>query len=219
MTKPLTAWSYSRWDTHHTCPLKFKLSVLDGNRIRESPQMKRGQMIHRDIAMFLIEGGALTTDVKANRSLIKELRNFDNKLVEQQWGFTRQWKATGWFGGDTWLRSVLDALVIYDDMTAVICDWKTGKPRGTHDDQMELFAVSAFCHIPSITEVETRLVYTDFTHQELAEFKAADREKLIAKWERKVAPMFEDTEYLPRPSEHCRFCDFSRSRGGPCRFG
>ena len=223
--EPITAWSFSRWDKHNTCPLKFKLEVVDKLPTHRGAAMERGDRIHKAIAAHLQapETKPVPDDIKANAHIISELDTFDNKLVEQQWGFDRSWQPAGWFskvkGHETWLRSILDVAVLYDDMSCCVIDWKSGKPRGTHDDQMELFAVSVFCHTPVVVSVETRLVYLDEDHQETANFDARDKDKLIAKWERKVAPMFEDTEYLPRPGEHCRFCDFSRSKGGQCRYG
>lgn len=226
MTKPLTSWSYSRWDKHHTCPLMFKLEVLDGRKQPENAGMAKGQTMHKAIANFLTQYAATgegTVPPEAGKAsgLVQELTQLDNKVIEQQWGYTRQWQPTGWFANDTWLRSVLDVAVLYDDLTAEALDWKSGKPRGTHDDQMELFAVSLLVRYPAATHVTTRLVYTDFEKQEFGEYPRADLPKLIEKWERNVRPMFEDTTYLPRPGEHCRFCSFSRSATGgkDCRYG
>lgn len=220
MSPPLTSWSFSRWDKHNTCPFQFKLAVLDKMPTHRGPAMERGDKIHKAIAAHLQQPLTnVAPEVAFNGSVIEELNGFNDKLIEQQWGFTNQWTPTGWFGKDTWLRSIIDVGVLYEDHTSEVIDWKTGKVRGTHEDQMELFAVSVMCHAPFVTHVTTRLVYLDAEEQEIAEFPAADREKLISKWERKIAPMFEDTSYLPRPGDQCRFCDFSRSKGGQCRFG
>lgn len=225
MTKPLTSWSYSRWDKHHKCPLAFKLEVLDGRKQPDNAAQAKGQRMHKAAADFLFQPYDAARPVPAEMghasALIQELAAFDNKVVEQQWGYDRNWKPTGWFGGDTWMRSVLDVGVLYDDLTAEIIDWKSGKPRGTHEDQMELFAISLFVRYPVATHVTTRLAYTDFAHSEFGEYPRADLPKMIAKWEDKVRPMFEDTVYLPRPGDHCKFCPFSRSQtmGKDCRYG
>lgn len=227
MSGPLTSWSYSRWDKHHDCPLQFKLEVIDGRKDPESenrPAFINGRKVHKALADFLVDPDPnAIPPVEANKQLplALQLRQFDNKVIEQQWGYTRQWTATGWFSGDTWLRSVLDVGVLYDDNTCEIVDWKTGKPRGTHEEQMELFAVSVMVRFPVVTHVTTRLAYTDFVHTEFGEYPRTDLELMIQKWEDRVRPMFEDTTYLPRPGEHCKFCPFSRSRtnGRDCRYG
>lgn len=228
MTKILTSWSYSRWDKHHTCPLAFKLEVLDGRKQPDNPAQAKGQIMHKAIAKWLTqpnapgdELGPPPVEIGKAVDLAVQLTHFDNKVVEQQWGYTRQWRPTGWFSNDTWLRSVLDVAVLYEDMTAEVIDWKSGKPRGTHEDQMELFAISVMVRFPVVTHVTTRLAYTDFAHAEFGEYPRTDLEKMIAKWEDKVRPMFEDTTYLPRPGDACKFCPFSRSRtnGQDCKYG
>lgn len=236
MTKTLESWSYSRWDQHNTCPLRFKLAVLEGHKEPENDGMVRGKKIHDAAKDYLLGPADAVVPALMNKQsdLIYQIRTkFDNVVVEQQWGFNRQWSATGWFSkagapqGATWLRSIIDVGVLYEDNSVEVIDWKSGKPRGTHEDQMELFAVSVLVKYPFVTAVDTRLAYTDFDKAEFGgPYPRADLEKLIAKWEAKVAPMFEDTAYLPRPGDACRFCPFSRSNSfdkfgqhNMCRFG
>lgn len=235
MTKALTSWSYSRWDKHHTCPLRFKLETLDGRKEPDNDGMRRGKKTHDVLAAFLQptavwDGVSVPAEAGKQAPLVAQLKQpeFGNVVIEQQWGFNRQWAATGWFAkandphGETWLRSILDVGVLYGDNTVEVIDWKTGKPRGTHDDQMELFAVSVLTKFPFVEAVDTRLAYTDFDHAEYGgPYPRRDLDKLIAKWEDKVRPMFEDTVYLPRPNEGCKFCPFSRSATGgkDCRYG
>lgn len=233
MTKPLTSWSYSRWDQHNTCPLRFKLAVLDGNKEPENDGMRRGKHIHDVAAQFLTapewDGVSVPAEFGKAAPLAKQIKaEFSNIVVEQQWGFNRQWSPTGWFAkagdphGETWLRGIVDVGVLYADDTVEVIDWKSGKPRGTHDDQMELFAVTVLAKFPFVQSVDTRLAYTDFKHEDFGgPYPRADLDKLIAKWEAKVRPMFEDTVYLPRPNEGCKFCPFRRSATGgkDCRYG
>lgn len=220
---PVKAWSYSRYAKHTLCPLQFKLSVIDKVQEPGSAAMERGDRVHKGIAAYII-GRAPAAPPEALQhaahvKLIEQVKAFTDKEVEQQWGYTRGWQATGWFGGDTWFRSVLDAGVMYEDMTFEDVDWKTGKRYGSNDDQMELQALSVMCRFKTVTHVTTRLAYLDTGDEEIAEFPATVKEKLIAKWERKVVPMFSDTVFAPRPNEKCRFCTFSRSNKGLCKFG
>lgn len=224
MTKTLTSWSFSRWDLHHTCPLRFKYEVLDNRKAPANAAMQAGLATHKVAAAYLLApewNGPPPQELGHASGIAQELRGFDNKVVEQQWGFTNQWRPTSWFGADTWLRSVIDVGVLYEDMTSEVLDWKTGKPRDTHEDQMEIFAVTLMARFQPAQHVTTRLVYTDFKHEEFGEYPRTDFDKLLAKWNDKVRPMFEDTEFLPRPNDKCKFCPFSRSNtnGQDCRYG
>ncbi len=227
MPKPFTAWSYSRWDLHHTCPLRFKLEIIDGFKSPENDAMAAGQKMHRAAEQYLkaqVKPEATPAEMKFQQAFISELWDFDNRVTEQQWGYDRNWGATGWFGDTTWFRSVVDVALIYDDLTAEVIDWKSGKPRDTHEDQMELFAMSVMLRQQPVTHVTTRLAYTDVKDvAEFGEYPRSDLDKLVAKWTEKARPMFEDTTYLPRPNDKCKFCQFARSatgeHGGKCRYG
>lgn len=218
----ITAWSYSRFAKYELCPAQFKYAYIDKLPTTGSPAMARGDKIHRSIASFVMGGIALESDAVKHAfpaKLIKEVRDFEDKVVEQQWGFTARWEPTGWFGKDTWFRNIVDAAVLYDDLWTDCLDWKTGKRYASNADQMELNALAMMRHFKPATGVTTRMVYIDSGEEDTSEFKRSDEPLLMAKWEKKVEPMFTDTAFLPRPNDKCRFCDFSRSSGGPCRFG
>jgi hypothetical protein len=219
----LSAWSYSRFALYEQCPFKFDQEVNKGNKQPPGKAMERGNEIHQGIAAYIIgNADAPPKDAVAKpfpRKLIEEARAYPDKLVEQQWGFTRRWQPTGWFGKETWFRCVLDFAVLYEDMHADIVDWKTGKKYGTAADQMELNAVALFCQFRPAVSATSRMVYLDEGSEDTEDYSRSDLQKLVQKWEDKVAPMFADTTFLPRPNDKCKFCHVSRSAGGPCRFG
>jgi hypothetical protein len=221
----ITAWSFSRWETYVLCPFKFKCKFMDKLPTPQTPSMARGNQVHLDLKSYVTGETQTMPDVVVlpfQRTLVDQIRAFDDKLVEQQWGFDHNWRETGWFDRGpvkTWFRSILDVALLYEDLVAEVIDWKTGKVYGENAEQMELFALSLMCKFKPATHVITRLVYLDAKAEQIAEYPAADKEALQAKWERKVEPMFNDRDFIPRPNDKCRFCDFSKSKGGPCRFG
>lgn len=228
---PLTAWSYSRLSKWEQCPAAAKYRNIDKLPEPQSEPMRRGDLIHKDIAAWLISEApgapawTLTTAaglappraINAFEGTFTDLKASKGLLVEQQWGFTRKWSPTGWFGKDTWYRSIIDAGVIAGD-TMLVGDHKTGKPYGTNEEQMEQFALAAFARYPVVAEVDTRLWYLDTAAEQAMTFAKKDEPLLRTKWEKRVAPMLADTTFAPRPSQACRFCHFRRSNGGPCQF-
>src|SRR5690349_9078036 len=161
----LTAWSYSRYADYKRCPFYFAhkhlLRMKDPN---PGPALERGRLIHKTAE------DALILPAKGKWKCPPELKHFEdefrhlrelNPTVEQQWGFDAKWAPTGWFDNNVWCRVVLDAVVVYDDNTAVVIDHKTGKKYATNEDQMQLFALATFKKFPQVTEVSTRLWYLD----------------------------------------------------------
>lgn len=216
------AWSFSRWNVYNTCPLQYKLKFIDGHKEPQSPAMKRGNEIHLEAARYL--QGTLDVVPESCKNFaneMEELRELD-PIVEQKWGFTANWKSTGFFGHNVWLRAILDAGVVYDDGTADVIDHKTGKKYETNQDQVELFALVTMHKFPQVRSVTTRLWYLDIEDdnekQVLIDFTSKDKKGLTKKWEDRVSVMFSDELFAPRPNDKCRFCAFRRDNGGPCKY-
>lgn len=220
----LTAWSYSRFADYRRCPMYFAYKHLLRIKEEAGPAMQRGRDIHK-------EGEAYLIAPRKPKKVPDSYRNFSGEMeqlrglsptVEQQWGFTDKWQPTGWFGNDTWVRVVLDVGVVYDDGTADVIDFKTGKKYGSNDEQMELFGLGTFSKFPQLTNVTTRLWYLDDanskTNEVVAEFKAKEVPALIKDWDKKVKPMFADRKFPPRPNAKCVWCHLSKAKGGPCKF-
>lgn len=224
MSNGVDAWSYSRYADYKQCPLRFKLKHIDKKKEPGSPAMQRGSDIHK-------EGENYLKAKKRPRAVPKSYANFKdemtqlwglNPLVEQQWGFTRQWSPTGWFGSDTWLRIVADVAVAYDDNTGDLIDFKTGRKYDTNEEQVELFSAGMFIKFPEMQHVTTRLWYLDVDPKDdnevIREYTRADFENIRKDWERKIIPMFKDKKFAPTPNAKCRWCAFSKDKGGPCPF-
>jgi hypothetical protein len=222
----LDAWSYSRYADYKRCPFLFAhkhlLKMKDPN---PGPALVRGREVHKVAEL------ALTSVGKGKWKCPPELKYFEEEFaalrtmsptVEQQWGFNDKWEPVGWFGKDTWCRVVLDAVVVYDDNTAVVIDHKTGKKYATNEDQMKLFALATFKKFPLVTEVSTRLWYLDIPDPEEAEveFEYHKKEEAAIQrdWEKAIVPMFKDRKFPPRANDKCRYCFLSKAKGGPCKF-
>jgi hypothetical protein len=233
MGNGVKAWSYSAFDNYDTCPLQYKLRKIDKLKEPQGPAFEKGIRVHDGVAKY-ITGASSTLPAEAllfpnMTALIEELRVLpaEAKHVEQQWGYTSDFSPTGWFGADTWFRSILDAGVAYDDLSYEDVDWKTGKRYAkSNDAQMETQALSVFFRMPAVKHVTTRLAYLEAGGPEgsaqgfeFGEFPASVKQSLADKWRKKVQPMFEDTMFAPRPNDKCKFCHFSRSNTGKCAFG
>lgn len=225
--KAVTSWSYSAWALYTECPYKFKLTKLEGREDKPSKALLDGRKKHKAIEDFLKQPASQPFPVCATRfsNLLYALAQHPKLIVEQKWAFDRNWRESGYFkDNNTWLRSVIDAGVIYEDHSVEAIDWKSGKKYGSNSDQVELFALTIMMRYPQTTHVTTRLAYIDDVvplseSEVIAEHKVSDREKLRDKWQKAVVPMFTDTTFAPRPNDKCGWCNFSRSKGGPCRFG
>ena len=223
MSNPITAWSYSRLSLYEECPARFKYKNIDRLPEPKSPAMDRGIAIHETLAKWMksdepllpADAGKKISDFNACALELRAMR----PIVEQEWGFNRDMRATGWFGKDTYYRATLDVCAADDGGGCTVVDWKTGKQYGSNADQMEQFAMAVFARYYDVQEVDTRLWYVDTGDETQASFFRKDFAAIKAKWEERVKPMFTDTVFAPRPNSSCRFCHFRKSNGGPCVYG
>lgn len=219
------AWSYSAWAMYDQCPSRYHgAKVL---KLAEPPSraLEEGNAFHVQIAAY-VRGhrpGLPERPIHERiMPIVEQLKATEDKIVEEQWGFDREWKPTGWFTKgpkQTWLRVILDAFVAYEDNTGIAGDWKTGKRYDSNDDQMELFGCSTLTRFPALNEVETRLWYVDNGAEECATFKRSELPALRAKWDARAVTMLSDREWRAKPNDKCRFCVRARQNGGDCKFG
>ena len=234
----ITSWSFSRYAVYKQCPLKAKLKFID--RIQEpgNEAMARGDAIHKTIESYL--KGAINRvpkDLKPISDELKRVKALMKKkvlgpMVEDTWAFTKEWDVTRWDDWvNCWLRVKLDLATFDDEETLVVTDWKTGKFRDTevleYLEQLELYALAAFLRFTHVNKVYPRLFYTDqnLTYppdEKPVIYTRSDLPKLRKTWEKRVAPMFKDKRFAPRPNDKCRWCHFRASNkangGGQCRF-
>jgi hypothetical protein len=222
MSNQVNAWSFSALKLYEECPAKYKYEKIDKIAYEKPPAMQRGIDIHKKCENYLNgdDPDQIPPELEEFDGLFQDLHGMDN-IVEQQWGFTVDWKPTGWFAKGkkaTWLRVVLDDLVLYEDGTALVIDFKTGKPYGDYSEQMSLFADAVFCRYHDVKSVETRLWFLD-TGDEVVD--TLTRKGLAARkkeWEDRVEPMFNDTAFRPKPNRRCSWCPFSVVNDGPCKY-
>jgi hypothetical protein len=222
MAKRITSWSYSRWSDYEKCPQLAKFKHVDRIKEPENDAMKGGSKAHDELAEYLgLTETAVATVPKVGQRfepLLQELRKLE-PIHDQEWGFTRGWSVTGWFARDTWFRSKLDVCVVYDDNTADVVDFKTGKASDKHAQQAELYAVSVFLRYKNVASIVVRFWYLDTGAESIYQFERREMDEMIIAWEQRVRPMLHDEIFAPRPGEHCKWCFFAKSNNGPCKFG
>lgn len=198
--------------------------------------MERGADIHNKAEDYL--KGKLTklpVELKLFEGLFKELKKqYKKKIsgmtVEDTWALTKDWAQTTWNDWTgCWIRIKLDCAHHLDDEHLIISDWKTGKFRPElneeYMEQLELYALGALILHPHVKVVEPRLVYLDEgktypsgSGGETITYDRSDINELKKTWEKRVKPMMNDTRFAPRPNDKCKWCHFSASKGGPCKF-
>ena len=223
----LHAWSFSRWEAYENCPLQTKLRYIEKLDVDEEkgPALIRGQEIH-DLAANYVR------TKRAPKKMPKDLENFTEEFrelralarkgvvhVEQQWAFDASWSPVDWFARDAWVRVVADvAIEIIAHNTVRIIDHKTGKRRTRHVEQLGLYALACFKKFSWAQTVESALWYLDLGEDPSFTFDITEVPRLEKLWTKKTRAMLADRRFVPKPGDACRWCSFTKAKGGPCRY-
>lgn len=225
--KPLTAWSYSRITMYEKCPQQLKFKAIDGWREPSSPASERGIEHHKKAEDFTkTKGVSLPPELKkfgADFEVVRKLVLAKKAYPEKELAFTKNWKQTGWFEKDAWVRIKMDLTDREDPKHPYVIDYKTGKVRDDdYAPQLSLYAVAEMLDNTKAQDVSTRLWFLDhavkWPRKNAYVFTRDELKESVQYWEERVAPMFRDTRFAPRPGWYCRYCAFARDKGGPCEF-
>lgn len=219
--KPVRAWSHSAVTSFEDCPQRFYAVRILGFPDPPSKALLNGRKVHQAGAEYLqVPGTPLPATYRHFGGMMEHLRKL-GAYADLKMQFREGWELHRGsnFDPEVWLRLEWDAGVVYEDKTADIIDFKTGKRYDDkNDDQMELYALSAFLKF-RVDVAQTRLWYLDSGLEVRATFTRDHAPALMSKWTERAMQMLNAKDYPPRPNKMCQYCPVSKHKGGPCAEG
>lgn len=211
----ITNWSYSRYNTYTNCPRKAKYLYIDKLPEPPSEAIARGVAIHKMAEDYLNGTGKLPEELAKFRKDFLWLRK-EAAQAERELALDQQWAPTTWKEG--WWRGKVDAVLQADPF--VVVDFKTGKMRDSHHEQLSLYAMACYATFrnPPIPILTVELWYLDSGEKIAGLYWPDDMPAVQREWEKKVQPMLADDTFACRPGPLCNWCHFRKANGGPCEF-
>lgn len=212
-------WSYTSLTGFETCPRRYYITRIAKEIVEpQSQAMIHGNEVHKAIEQDLKGERALPEKYAQYGPMLTKVKMVPGKrLVEQKVGLTKSYQPTTFFAKDVWVRGVLDLALVNTD-TAVVLDWKTGKPK-SDSDQLKLFAGMAFAMYPYVNTVKTGFAWLAHDKLDTAKFTRDDVPIIWREFNNRVARMEnaqESGDYPPKPSGLCRsWCPVGNNR---CEF-
>ena len=201
----------------------------------ENPFFVKGNRIHKGAELFVTGKGrapALPPELVPIKDQLVQLRKRGTEVaVEQEWAFTREWRPTGWFDKDAWLRMKTDVCgSTVKPPTVDIVDWKTGRVHADdHKLQRRLYGMGGLILVQEgvlaggdkNVKLTAQHVYVDTGQRATEEFLMKHLVPLKREWLSRIQYMMADTIYPSKPAPYtCRWCKFNAKRaGGPCKDG
>lgn len=209
---------FSKLESYRDCPQKFYFQFVEKLPQPGSPAMERGSKMHENIESYL-NGWVqeLIPEVVDWKEALDGLRKTTFQ-AEKAWGFNRNWELLpDWFHKDTWLRAKSDAHYVQGNSVYII-DFKSGKYRVPSPEQIELYAICGGAVYPTATDVTAEYWFLDTGEVYKQTYTKDQLIALRKKYERYFEPMFQDQVFKPTPSTNCRWCAYSKTKGGKCQF-
>lgn len=209
---------FSKLEAYRDCPQKFHFQFVQKLPQPGSPAMERGSKMHESCEMYL--NGWSSTLIPEVASWQEALDAIKEKTfqAEKAWGFDKDWKLlSDWFQPTTWLRAKSDCHYVEGNVVTVI-DFKSGKYRIPSTEQIELYAICAGAVYPDVAEIIAEYWYLDTGEVYRQPYTREQLLVLRKKYENYFQPLFTDEVFAPTPGVGCRWCTYSKTKGGLCRY-
>jgi CRISPR/Cas system-associated exonuclease Cas4 (RecB family) len=224
--RPVTAWSYSRLMCFEKCPREFNYRYIQKLPEPKSPAMDRGIALHANLEEYIKAKKLprLLPELKLCRKKLAEFKKL-GAVAERELAFTRDWKLTGWFDPNAWVRAKIDLTVPLAKDREYSVDYKSGRANPEkHVEQMQLYGNLVLLADSHTRFMEHGLWYVDH-HAEpyqtgVIERYAPDLKRTLSRWTDRAMRIFNEKRWPTRPSPgNCKWCPYSVKKGGPCKDG
>lgn len=219
----MSAWSYSSLTAFETCPRRYQLTRL--TKAVPEPQteaLTHGNEVHKALELAISGAAPLPEKYGSYTPIVTMAKGSPGeKHTELKFGLDQQLRPVDFFARTVWVRGVLD-FVCVRTKTAVVLDWKTGKPK-PDNDQMQLFAAASFSLFPGIETVRTGYAWLAYNKIDSDTFERGDASAIWNEFRgrhSRVELAAKTNTYPPKPSGLCRnhcpvpstMCEFSGKR-------
>ena len=210
-------WSLSQYNLYKKCPTAFKFRVVERRADPVGPAAARGTDIHAQLEGYLATGNWSGNIREFTRKKAEQMRG-ETYAPEMKIALNSEWKPVEWKDPTAWVRGVIDAFFCSTEEIKM-GEWKTGKVYDDHVNQRRLYLALALSMFPGVQKATIETIYADQDHAQSSELDRSGLEAEQKYWREAVVPMLTDTFFSPRPGGHCRWCAFSKDKGGPCIAG
>lgn len=220
--KTTRPWSYSQLNMFETCALQYRFKYVDHAPTlgADTFYRDRGIAIHEKAEIFMKRRTA--TKVPDELTKLEFRLNAARKLgakAEMPLYLDKRWNLVG--KGKHWGVVKADLHWVLDT-TLVIVDLKSGKPHD-YTDQGRIYIAGFWSLYPNVlTHAYAVEWYTKTGESRPIRPVTYNRIQVLGirrEIEQRVKLMQAERNYDPTPSAACRWCDFSKLKGGPCKYG
>lgn len=215
MNRP-TRHSYSSIACYGTCPAKYSYRYIAKLAEETSAAMERGSRLHTQAETYLLgpQDMACPYELRRIGLLLYQMRE-KKALPEDTWYVDAGWNKTT-DADAAKVKCIVDVHYVHNGVL-FLHDFKSGRAYPSHVEQLELYSIVGLQHYPDVKRVESSAIYIDTGIEASSRSMLREMVPHYSKnWSTKIARIEADKKFLPAPGNHCRYCAFGASKGGPC---
>ena len=203
-------WSFSGLKQYTNCPRQYyEVKVQRNYEVRETDQIRYGKEVHTALENYVRDGTPLAKNYQRFKSMVDALTNIDgDKHVEHKMALTADKEPCDFDFPDYWVRGIADLLIVNDD-TAFVVDYKTGSNRYPDAKQLKLMALMTYAHFPQVERVKAGLLFvmhnafiTDTYYRDCTE----DLWSVFQTDLFRLGHSYENNVWPPNPTPLCGWC-------------
>lgn len=203
-------WSYSGLKEYTNCPKQYYHTRVAKDFVkRPTEQMLYGTEVHRALEDYVGEGKALAKNYERYQPMLDALLEIDGeRKPELRMAVTAEKKPCSFGAADYWARGIVDLLIVNND-TAHIIDYKTGSAKYPDVKQLKLMALMTYAHFPQVERIKAGLLFV--AHNAFVD-EEYHRENLNKMWDEFIPDLTRlqlshDTDMWPEnPTPLCGWC-------------
>ena len=198
-------WAHTSLSAFRNCPKQYYHKyVLKDIPFVKSPEMERGIAVHQAMERRLRDNVPLPIDMPFERFVAPLVKHAPPR-IEYKIAVRLDGSGCGYWDKDVWGRGAIDVACI-GPTTAMIVDWKTGKPR-EDPAELETFSFLLQGHFPGMNEFYGLYVWLkDGRAGETHKLDPAKARKDIEKTVNEIEHCESKEAWHPQPSGLCPWC-------------
>lgn len=215
----LMAWSHSRIELYEKCPKQYwHLNIVKDIPFIQTPQMLEGERVHKMLENRVARGTPLPEGYKHLEPIAAPIANskVGQLFTETKLTLNPQFKPTGYFSPDAWVRVIIDVMRL-DSHVAWVGDYKTGNP--TFDKkQLKLTAAVCFQTYESLEQVTASYLWLKTGTPDSEVYRRQDTPQMweeILQGPRRLQESVNTNTWPTKPGRNCKWCKVNKQMRCP----
>lgn len=209
----MVQWSYSSLKDYLNCPKQyFHVKVACDYTKKQTANMLYGSEVHKALEDYVRDGKPLAKNYEFVKPVLDELLAIPGaKYPEYKMALTADKKVCDFHSETRWVRGIVDLLIVDND-TAYIIDYKTGSNKYPDPKQLRLMALMTYAHFPAVNKIKAGLLFVLRNSFVPEEYLREDVDKLWTPFHSEISRLelaYDNAIWPANPSGLCGWCPVS----------